>query len=64
MIALVFLAIAVVISAVGCGLVYLRSRQPTSIESGIEAFRREMQALSPEGAREARWRGSRHQKGS
>ena len=46
--ALIFLAIAVVISLVGCGVLYLRSRQPTSLESGIDAFKREMHALSPE----------------
>ena len=46
--ALVFLAIAFVISMVGCGVLYLRSRQPTSLESGIDAFKREMSALSPD----------------
>jgi len=46
--ALAFLAIAVVISAVGFAVLYLRGRQPTSLESGIDAFKREMQALSPE----------------
>jgi hypothetical protein len=29
---------------------WLRNRQPTSVESGIDAFRREMSALSPEAA--------------
>jgi hypothetical protein len=46
--ALAFLAIALVISLVGCAVLYLRSRQPTSLESGIDAFQREMRALSPE----------------
>ncbi|MEJ7582667.1 MAG: hypothetical protein WKF43_01020 [Acidimicrobiales bacterium] len=45
-----FLLLAVAISAVGCAVVYFRSRQPTSLESGIDAFRREMQALSPDEA--------------
>lgn len=45
--AVIFLLIAVAISAVGCAVVYFRSRQPTSLESGIDAFRREMEALSP-----------------
>ncbi len=54
--ALSFLAIAVVMSAVGCAVLYLRSRQPTSLESGIDAFRREMDALSPEEERARRSR--------
>ncbi len=53
-----FLAIAVVMSAVGSAVLYLRSRQPTSLESGIDAFRREMRALSPEEERAARRGGS------
>jgi len=48
MTALAFLGVAVLISLVGCGVLYLRSRQPTSLESGIDAFKREMHALSPE----------------
>ena len=52
MTAVIFLLLAVVISAVGCAVVYFRSRQPTSLESGIDAFRREMQALSPDEASE------------
>lgn len=27
---------------------WARNRQPSSVESGVDAFRREMQALSPE----------------
>ena len=42
-----FLMIAVVISIVGSLVLYLRSRTPTSLESGIDNFRREMQALAP-----------------
>jgi hypothetical protein len=42
-----FLMIAVVISVVGCGVLYLRNRTPSSLESGIDNFRREMQALAP-----------------
>ena len=48
MTALAFLAIAVLISLVGCGVLYLRARQPNSLESGIDAFKREMHALSPD----------------
>jgi hypothetical protein len=39
--------IAVVISVVGSGVLYLRSRTPSSLEAGIDNFRREMQALAP-----------------
>lgn len=42
-----FLLIAVVISVVGSLVLYLRSRTPTSLDSGIDNFRREMQALAP-----------------
>ena len=42
-----FLMIAVVISVVGSLVLYLRSRTPSSLESGIDTFRREMQALAP-----------------
>ena len=52
--ALGFLALAVIISAVGFVVLYLRSRQPTSLESGIDAFQREMHALSPEDVPESR----------
>jgi len=45
--AVAFLMIAVVISVVGSAVLYLRSRTPTSLESGIDTFRREMQALAP-----------------
>jgi hypothetical protein len=45
--ALVFLAIALVLSVLGCGILWLRHRQPSSMESGIDGFRREMEALAP-----------------
>jgi hypothetical protein len=53
----VFLLIAVVISVVGSTFLYLRSRTPSSLDSGIENFRREMQALAPrdEQAPPRRW---------
>jgi hypothetical protein len=49
--------IAVVISVVGCGLLYLRNRTPSSLEAGIDNFRREMQALAPRDEQEPprRW---------
>lgn len=45
--ALVFLLIAVVIALVGTTVLYLRSRPRSSLEAGIDDFRREMQALAP-----------------
>jgi len=45
--ALAFLMIALVISVVGSTVLYLRNRSPSSLESGIDNFRREMQALAP-----------------
>ncbi len=48
-----FLLIPVLIVAVGSVVLWWRGRQPSSVESGIESFRREMQALSPEAEAEA-----------
>ncbi|HEX8802813.1 MAG TPA: hypothetical protein VF743_01430 [Acidimicrobiales bacterium] len=45
--AAVFLLIALAISLVGCAVLYLRHRTPSSLESGIDDFRREMDALAP-----------------
>ena len=45
--AVAFLMIAVVISVVGGLVLYLRNRTPTGLDSGIDNFRREMQALAP-----------------
>jgi hypothetical protein len=42
-----FLLVAVVISAVGLTVLYLRNRPPTSADASIDNFRREMQALAP-----------------
>lgn len=47
--AAVFLLIALVISLVGSMVVYLRNRTSTSLDSGIDGFRREMDALAPRG---------------
>ena len=46
--ALVFLLIALAISIVGSVVLWLRHRKPSSLEHTIQAFSREMQALSPE----------------
>lgn len=45
--ALVFLLIVIVLSGLGSFYVWLRHRSPTTLESGIEAFQREMDALAP-----------------
>ncbi len=45
---LVYLGIAVAISLLGALVIYARNRKPTSLEAGIEGFRRELQALEPE----------------
>jgi hypothetical protein len=45
--ALGFLLIAIVVSAVGCTILWLQHRSPNTLESGIEAFQREMEALAP-----------------
>lgn len=45
--ALGFLLIVLVVSALGSFVLWLRHRSPTTLESGIEAFQREMEALAP-----------------
>jgi hypothetical protein len=53
--AVVFLILAVALSCVGSAVAFMRTRNPASVESGIDDFRREMQALAPrpdEGRRE------------
>jgi hypothetical protein len=62
--ALVFLGIAAVLSLVGCGVLWLRSRQPQSMDAHIRDFARELDALAP-GAPPDRVRrgGVRHVRG-
>jgi len=45
--AVLFLAIAVVVCAVGGLVLYVQHRQPRTLESGMDSFRREMDALAP-----------------
>jgi hypothetical protein len=45
--ALLFLSIAVVVSVVGTLFLWLRNRKPTTWDSGISDFAREMKALEP-----------------
>lgn len=47
--ALWFLAIVVVVVVVGGVVLWLGNRSPSSTESSIDSFRREMEALSPKG---------------
>lgn len=45
--ALAFLMIVLVVSGVGALVLWLQHRKPTTLESGIEDFQREMRALRP-----------------
>ena len=45
--ALVFLGIAVLLSLLGCLVLWLRSRQPRSMDAHIRDFARELDALAP-----------------
>ena len=45
---LVFLFIAFVLSVGGSILLWMRHRDPTSLDHGVEEFRREMRALAPD----------------
>jgi hypothetical protein len=50
--ALVFLGIAVVLSLIGCGVLWMRTRQPGSMEAHIRDFERELDALAPDRPRQ------------
>lgn len=56
MIVLLYLLIPALVVGIAASALWLRNREPTSLESGVESFRREMQALSPEAAPEHRRR--------
>lgn len=45
--ALVFLGVAAALSVVGCAVLWLRSRQPSSMDAHIRDFARELDALAP-----------------
>jgi hypothetical protein len=47
---LLYLLLPVLVVAVTAVGMWFRNRQPTSLESGVDAFRREMDALSPNAA--------------
>jgi hypothetical protein len=43
-----FLLIVLLLSASGSMVLWLRHRQPTSLDSGIDEFQNEMRALAPD----------------
>lgn len=45
---LAYLLIPILVVTVVASVSWLRNRQPTSLQSGINSFRREMDALSPD----------------
>jgi hypothetical protein len=45
--AIAFLLIVVGVSALGGIVLWLQHRQPSNMESGVDAFKREMEALAP-----------------
>jgi hypothetical protein len=45
---IVFLLIALVVSVGGSLLLWLRHRDPTTLDHGIDEFQREMRALAPD----------------
>ena len=53
---LAFLLIAVVVSALGTFVLWMRTRGSTSLDHGVEEFQREMRALSPDNSDDDRRR--------
>ena len=51
---LVYLLVPLLIVLAASLVMWMRNRQPTSLQSGVDDFRREMQALSPEALRSQR----------
>ena len=47
---LLFLLLPILVVAAYAIWVWARNREPSSVESGVDAFRREMTALSPDAA--------------
>lgn len=45
--AIVFLLMVVVLCAIGGIVLWLQHREPNTLESGLDSFRREMNALAP-----------------
>jgi hypothetical protein len=51
---LLFLLAAVVVAALGIAVLWARSRAPRSVDSGVDGFNRQMDALSPRDRRPPR----------
>ena len=51
---LVFLLVAVLISVLGSAILFLRHRDPTTLDHAIDEFQREMRALAPAAERSPR----------
>jgi hypothetical protein len=47
---LLYLLVPVLVVTAAATWSWLRNRQPTSLQSGVDSFRREMDALSPDAA--------------
>jgi hypothetical protein len=47
---LAYLLVPVLVVAIAASITWARNRQPTSLQSGVDSFRREMDALSPDAA--------------
>ncbi|QXC60457.1 hypothetical protein KSP35_19350 [Aquihabitans sp. G128] len=47
---LLFILVPVAVVAIAASVSWVRNRQPTSLQSGVDSFRREMDALSPDAA--------------
>ncbi|MBX3284163.1 MAG: hypothetical protein KF703_02360 [Actinobacteria bacterium] len=45
---LAYLLVPVLVVAIAASITWARNRQPTSLQSGVDSFRREMDALSPD----------------
>jgi hypothetical protein len=48
---LIYLLVALLLSIAGSLILWLRHRKPHSLESGIDAFTRELKALAPKSDR-------------
>ena len=59
---LVYLLVPLLIVLAASLVMWMRNRQPTSLQSGVDDFRREMQALSPEVLRAQRQRPAERQR--
>jgi hypothetical protein len=55
---LLYLLVPVIVVTIASVVIWYRGHKPTSLEGGIDSFKREMKALSPEAERRAR-RGGR-----